>query len=307
MRRHRLLLPAYLCDAVLAAAPERCHVEFYRVDGRLSPLPEDLSALAEADPGNTCLLVMQPFGFPFDRVASASVNAAAAAGVAVIEDRTHSLFSSACEPLSTTGAASLRKWMPLPDGGLLYGIAADADIDASPDMNFTTMRNSAMEAKGRWLGSGSGTKESFRASLREAEEWLDRQIDVRRMSHISEEYLASTDPQSIVNRRRANYRVLLEGLASVAGADPLFLELEDGVCPLGMPVFLVRRDEIREELSSRGIYCPIHWQLPPVIPQRFVAEHRLSKHVLTLPCDQRYSPSDMEFVVSALRKALGCH
>jgi hypothetical protein len=42
-----------------------------------------------------------------------------------------------------------------------------------------------------------------------------------------------------------------------------------------------------------------------MVPERFDASHRLAAEIMTLPCDQRCGPADMERMAALVRGALG--
>ena len=76
------------------------------------------------------------------------------------------------------------------------------------------------------------------------------------------------------------------------------------IVPLGFPLRVLERDRVRDALFDQEIYPPVHWPLKGVVPRRFVESHRLSAEILTLPCDQRYCPDDMERMASIVTKAI---
>ena len=97
------------------------------------------------------------------------------------------------------------------------------------------------------------------------------------------------DYPSISSRRIANYQSLLDDLEHLA----LFPYLPAEVVPLGFPVRLEDRDRIRQLLFDQQIFPPVHWDIRRFVPESFQDSHRLSRHVLTLVCDQRYDAEDM--------------
>jgi hypothetical protein len=78
-------------------------------------------------------------------------------------------------------------------------------------------------------------------------------------------------------------------------------QLKPDIVPLGLPICLENRDNIREKLKVKGIFCPIHWQLPQdVDPRYFPDAFALSQEILTLPVDQRYGSTEMQYLMKSL-------
>jgi dTDP-4-amino-4,6-dideoxygalactose transaminase len=102
----------------------------------------------------------------------------------------------------------------------------------------------------------------------------------------------SVDYSTIAKRRRDNYRALSERLGEYA----IFRGIEPDVVPLGFPVRLANRDEVRQALFDHQIYPPVHWLIEGVTPPEYKDSHRLACQIMTLPCDQRYGPEDMETI-----------
>ena len=57
-------------------------------------------------------------------------------------------------------------------------------------------------------------------------------------------------------------------------------------------------------LFDEQIYPPWHWPLGGVVPESFGASHRLSRSLLTLPCDQRYGETELRRMVTCVRNLL---
>lgn len=118
-----------------------------------------------------------------------------------------------------------------------------------------------------------------------------------RMSRLSRELLTRLQPQPIADRRRENFRILagkLEQIMFLPDRQPAFV-------PLGFPVRLreTLRNQVRSDLIAKGIFPALHWIDPPS-PPAFTVAHTLASELLTLPCDQRYQPSDMERLAQIL-------
>jgi hypothetical protein len=102
-------------------------------------------------------------------------------------------------------------------------------------------------------------------------------------------------------RRAANLDAFREGLGTF-----------DGVRLLDAPfaatlVFddAARRDEVRHRLIEQRIYPAIYWpQEERVLPGVREVDIHLSRRILSIQCDQRYTVDDMAMVAAIVRSAL---
>jgi hypothetical protein len=102
-------------------------------------------------------------------------------------------------------------------------------------------------------------------------------------------------------RRAANLDAFRDGLGEV-----------DGVQLLDAPfaatlVFdeATRRDEVRETLIASRVYPAIYWpQEERVLPGIRQVDIDLSRRILSIQCDQRYTVDDMTRVAAIVRSAL---
>ena len=106
------------------------------------------------------------------------------------------------------------------------------------------------------------------------------------------------DWESVSKKRRENYLILLDDLREYA----LYKDLPDDVVPLGFPISVKNRDELRQTLFENNIYPPIHWELSNSVPEQFAESHQLSKEIMTLICDHRYDEKDMKRIIDIVRK-----
>ena len=304
--RTTVAFAAYLCPAVLEALDPSQEVRFLATGPRLAPTPAALRSLSMSRGADETVLVAAPyFGAAYRQEIVDALEGVWAAGVEIIEDRSHSLFSDAAQLVTARGFASLRKWSGLADGGVAFGTAVDnLSTDLPSGGEAFDLRREGMEAKGRWLDDGEGDKESFIDLITRGEAALSKVAGVRPMTTASLSELAGWDIGAIRSARQANAHQLLKGLRRIPGIEPM-LQFGADETPLGMPVLCDARDDVRRGLTAQGIYCPIHWELPAqVTAAEFPYEHSVQARILTLVCDQRYGSDDMEHILDALRRVV---
>lgn len=296
-------LPSYLCASMVQPFRQSgLQVHYYPVDSHLVPVDGPWT-LAVGD--RSVVLYVDYFGFPVSATAQGLALQQHDRGAVTILDMTHSIFNTAPNemPTSNYAVASLRKWVGLPDGGLVWkrGCAFLMPVDAdSTDGGFGRVRLVASLMKGLYWDSILTQKDGFRILFGMAEGIADVCTAAVPMSLVSRTMWGQLDSAAIVSSRSANYAVLASGIAGLRSLHMFREELPRGICPLGCPVLSSSRDDLRIYLTSRSVYCPIHWQLPDEVKTSFPASQSLSASILTLPCDQRYTTRDMDRVVSLL-------
>ena len=287
----RLWLPSYICRSVVQAAEAaNTPFSFFPVDDSLQP---DLGFLDSAAQTGEMVLAVDYFGRAPDAVF-----------LDFVERRGDLLFvEDACQAFDT-GAGQWGRWclrsprklVGVPDGGFVI----PADTIAAARRSLSRPALEAWQAAGIRFEDEDEQANALWHSLNQSREAAEG-VTSRRMSRLSRELLARLPVEPIADRRRANFRTLadtLEEFMVLPAKEPSFV-------PLGFPVRL--RDglniSVRSALIAQGIFPAQHWGDLPC-PAAFTAAHSLASELLTLPCDQRYQPSDMQRVARIVRETL---
>lgn len=71
------------------------------------------------------------------------------------------------------------------------------------------------------------------------------------------------------------------------------------------PFYFENGNDIRKKLQKEGIYIPLLW--PNVVDNLKVdeIEYKLAVNILPLPCDQRYTWKDMDYIVKQIKQVGG--
>lgn len=289
----RVWLPSYVCASVLDALAG-FRPAFYPVDyGLRLGDPRWLDDLRTGD----LVVLVDYFGFPSDR---ACAERARARGAWVLEDACQALLTEGLGQAADFVLLSPRKFLGVPDGGLVrvQGCGTLPDIERQPLPAAWWLK--ALQASIlRWEFDRHGGERHWFELFQETE--ASAPIGPYAMSELSAALLRqSVDYQAISSQRRENYRFLLERLGDIA----LYGELPAQVVPLGFPVRVRGRDALQRCLFADEIYPAVHWPIQGVVPEEFRDSHRLAAEVITLPCDQRYGPEDMERMARSVKKAL---
>ncbi len=242
----RVLLPSFVCrDLLSAVAAAGAEPAFYGVRPDLSP-DEDQTRWPDA----RAVLAVDYFGWPQDLAPFQAY--ARRCGAVVIEDAAHALFSrdASGRLLGTRaplGLLSLRKSLPLPNGGAL--VAADfalaARLPAQVPFEALPGRRPALKAAARPLLALAGAVgahmglTAMRSLRGDASGHVGPDPDSERVLPAPAapclelgRPLVCADPVIEASRRRALWS-LCDGLARRAGLAPVFPALPDGVVPYG--------------------------------------------------------------------------
>lgn len=296
----RVWLPAYLCDALLGGAV-RERAAFYPVDERLEPLPGDWRGRIGAD---DLTVAIAYFGWP---PSAALVDALRTTGARLAVDASQALLSTGIERDADYLFASPRKFVGVPDGGLLVPVGDAPWPAALPQLEpwdqLAAARAAGAARRDFDARGGNGGERDWYDLFRAAEGAAPEEAHAlsddtrRRLGH-------GVDWDAVVRARRANWSRLAVGLEDRL----LFGELSAGVVPLGCPLRLRDGDEadrVRTALYAEAVYAPRHWDLGTAVPTDYVDAHRLSRRQLTLPCDQRYDGEDMDAIRTIVVSSIG--
>lgn len=308
----RLWLPDYFCQEVAAALATVLPLEIYD-DTPLQETPFfDNNAFALGD----VVLWVSFFG-----LRAGPANLVLPKGVELIEDYTHDPWApGAFASEADWTLASLRKTLPVPDGGALWSLRGHEMPPTSPLSDVRRVASleklSAMLLKSLYLQGHAVEKDAFRALALSGEEHI-ASGDASAMPEWTAQLL-NTFPVAEWRRARAcNHRALCEAVVGAPGVTILVPSRgpssEDAewpprlACPFsGIAVFdtTERRDQVRRQLIAERIYPAILWSMEnPAVPRVSPGALDLSRRMLSVHCDARYSESDMERVGAVITRA----
>lgn len=222
--------------------------------------------------------------------------------VLLIEDHSHDPGSAwARNSTADFAIASLRKTLPVSDGGILWSPrgAALPPALSYDGKNGSVQKREAMALKGRFLAGLRVDKAAFRALQLEGESTL-LASSPSAVSDWSAKRIGSGLPLAWRTRRRRNVATLIERIERFETMRPLFTSWRRGQCPFSLVLLFASessRDACRSMLVDHHIYPPVHWGQPADATDE---ARMLSKLILTIPADQRYGARDIERVAAAL-------
>lgn len=297
-----VLLPAYICESlILPFIIQGYTCCFYDVNEDLSPILENLKICDDIG----IFLHMGYYGFPTNGCLADIIKKFKNKGTIIVEDITHTLFSD-FERFEENDyyVASIRKWIGLPSGGALISPTRTIKGNLQYNEAFTCIRREALLSKAQYMRGADELKHQYLNLFAKAEAILDKDFTPYYIDDISKTIINNLDVDALKEKRKANFRILSEGLIGIKYLEPVFRGLTENICPIFYPIYIYKkRREIRQILIEENIFCPIHWSMPDHIDYScFKQAARIYNSVLSIPCDQRYEMEDMERVVSVLKR-----
>jgi hypothetical protein len=287
----RVLVPSFFCPEVVTAAARELPVAIYS-DGPDGPPP----ARIEAGPRDV-LLVVNTYGMRKGaRIETPAV---------VLEDHTHDPLSPwAFASEADYAFASLRKTLPLSDGGVLWSPRGRA---LPPERGVTEAhaqaafdRLAGMVLKRQYLEGHAVEKRDFRARVISSEQAIGKG-DISGITPLSRARLRSLPGRQWREKRARNLAAFRAALGEVPG-----VRLLDA--PFAATLLFDRpegREGVRAALVEARVYPSVLWPLESCAPPAILERHLdLSRRVLSIHCDFRYEVQDMERVALAVRRAV---
>lgn len=271
------LLPALACDSMVHPFELYGHtIRYYRLNPDYSI---DLDSLGIGEE-KTLFLYADYFGRPTieDRVLEKLRNRG---NIIFIEDRTHNLIWERQYSFQPDYImASLRKWLPVPDGGLLWGKISKP---FGNDTTFSTTRLKAQCMRHKFLVCGDESiKTEYRKIFSMVSDLMDKD-EPSTMSAYAFALAKDTDWDWVRKVRREN----AETLISILSASPYITFVQDtpGLSDLYVPFTVPYRDEVQRRLSAEGIFNTIIWPLSEQQKSECEVAKYTEENMLAAPCD----------------------
>lgn len=293
----KALLPEYICQSVIDCFAGGYEIEYYRLNERLEIDEEDIGR--RLDNSVRVVYIMHYFGWmqgrdilEFIRERQQDYH------YTILEDVTH-CFLTCRESIGDYQICSLRKWVPVPDGGVVYSknnTFSGRDIRQEPDSSAIT---EAMLLKYMYIHNGIDCNSIYRNRFEHRERTLDQQTQIYHISEMSSILLLCFDVDVISHRRKENWNYIYNALKHTP-LMPLNDSCADGFVPFTFPVLAGDRDRLRNYLMEHNIYCAVHWPIKTKEQKSFDTSRYISEHILSLPIDQRYGPEELDYMLKVI-------
>lgn len=182
-----------------------------------------------------------------------------------------------------------RKFFGVPDGAFLY-TNKKINRELEVDISFKRMNH----LLGRFEENANQHYCEYTKN-----EYSFIELPIRKMSRLTRNILRAVDYEQVRLIREQNFQYLDSKLG-------MYNKLKIHV-PIGSfmyPLYIPNGAEIRKNLQKEKIYVPTLWPDVLELCDEKELEYDLAKNILPIPCDQRYTLKDMEYVVTKVRKNL---
>jgi len=293
-------MPSYCCSSMLQSFKKYdIKIEFYKVTISETGLAFDIDVNKKID----VFFAISYFGLEqsMDNVIlKMSDN-----NVVVIEDVTHRLLSKRTHFIKSDYLiASLRKWFPIPTGGLL--MKKDGFIFNKPTRNsdtFVVEQLEAMKLKTNYIEGKHIDKQIFLEKFKTINKYINELDATYQIDSSSKEILNLIDVDNLKYIRKSNAMHLYNKLEEMQIIKPLFPEPDfETMTPLFIPIIAKNkmiRSNLVNYLIEHQIYCPIHWP----VSDEIILNNKI-KYIydleISLVCDQRYDENEMNKIIKVI-------
>lgn len=291
-------MPAYCCDSMISPFIRNgIKVDLYDLE-----FNDGLHYIVDENRQVDIFYVTNYFGYE-NTIANDVIDHFKQKGAIIIYDKTHSLFmtNDKTDAIADYMFTSVRKWMGAVCGAVVDKQKGRFDL-VLKDYPYLQCKIDAMREKARYInGDTTIDKHHFLDKYGEFGHHLSEEYQGYRMDDISIRIWQQSDKVAIRKQRRENAAVLhLEKGLQFIG------KLSANSCPIFVPILLEsteKRNAVRRNLLENKIYCPIHWPKNVLVTSEMKVNNIFDTE-LSLICDQRYTESDMERIITVINKAL---
>lgn len=300
-----ILAPMYTCSTVISSfIEEGWDIHYFDINLNLSPIEDDLEQKIEMI--NPSVILFHPY-FGFDTFCNCYnlLKQAQKRGIVVIEDITQILFSTFAKYQADYYVSSLRKFFSISDGGIIISKKALNIQYCGAEIQLVELNKKACELKKRYIEYEFEKKERFLECFAKMKSIFDKNDEVKSITMEGLETFKTIDDEFIRSRRRKNYEYILGNMKFNKNIEPVCLTMTEQVVPLYFPIYCKdsdTRNKIQQFLARNSVYCPVIWPKPSAIEVGKSITKSIYNRILCIPCDQRYTQTDMEYIIKCFEK-----
>ena len=269
------LIPNYLCEIILKIFDEyEVKYSFYNINQDFSVDKESIT-IQQYD----VLYIINYFGMNHE------INNIVEPNKIVIEDNVFfPIFTNRQDYPNWVGFNSFRKISPLADGSLIKStFPLSNNLIRNTTSEFSKNKYIAKDIKYKFLKYNKYSEAEYLNIFEYAENILDEQVTINNISTYSMfrlfDFMSGIEKE--YNLRQNNIYILNEYLNDMA------IKVNTKYHSFFI-ISVERRNELREYLHSKNIFCPVHW------PDMNGVSNKISATLLSIPVDSRYDEKDMK-------------
>lgn len=306
-----LLAPAYHCRTMVdPALALGASVRLYSLQEDLSPDLADIERLIGGGHQIKALLATHFFGFPKDFAAVKAL--CASRGITFVEDCSHALFladrrASGVGSFGDFVVSSPYKFLPCPDGGLLYSPQRNEPARESTQglaievrAVFRLLRYQFLRPGNARFDLATSLDNAIRRAATSGYETCRPEPYSRdyrpdeayrlplRLSRVLQRH---ADVDEIRGRRQHNYSQWVERLKGIPNCRPLFPSISADGIPYMFPLVIDRPQPDFSILKHMGL--PI-WRWDSIVASQCPTANLYRLRLIHLPCHQSLTETDLE-------------
>lgn len=294
----KILLPEFICESVTDCF-DRKKISYYKLKDDFTVDVDDLQK--KVGNGHIVLFLMHYFGSlqPSHKLEKVRIMADQSDSI-IIEDTTHSIFTRR-QTIGDYAICSIRKWIPISGGGVLYYNRAPLEF-GEPNYPKSTdnIRSYGMILKDMFLNYGFNCNSEYRRFFSESERRVDNQTEIYGLSDFSRFIGSCVSINHLIETRRRNFQQL-DRLLDKCGVKPV-VDFASSSVPLVYPIRVNHRDSLRAYLMDNKIYCAVHWPFDNHQPMQRPFAVKNAEELISLPIDQRYGEVHMHYLIDVLSR-----
>lgn len=308
--RKVVLLPYYTCATVYQPFLENgWKTVYYRVSRDLRINTREVEALFEEHKPSIAVF-MEYSGMDLTQEELQTVAKLKQAGCVTMVDRAQNFYSQRCSDAVDFYFGSVRKWYPCPDGGYLQrnsllpmppvpeeGIYNDVYATTCAAMMYC--RSQAQKTKLKQYLYLSFFFRKISTSY-----VCCQPVRCRNMTEYSKAvYFKERENDALyMQRRQENFKYLFERISAMTSVKPVCSDVSRfSSAPFYLHIYADDRERLRQFLQSYGIVTWVYWNKPKNLGQLDEDSEYIYNHVLSLPCDQRYTLREMKYLCDTLQ------
>ena len=278
----KALLPVYCCPTIIKTFKKNnIKLSFYSMGKNLNS-PNSLPK----NTNNTIIFFIHYFGKKNNLMINyINKQKKISKNCYIIEDLVQTCFSHLYNKyVGDFIITSLRKFLPVPDGGILYTNYKYEGIIQPKNDTFLSkiILSKTLRKKNKY-------EKIYLKFYKQSEKILNNENNIRAMSSISRKLLANLNIKYIQNQRIKNWKILEKYLIN-KNLKQLYSTIQKNEVPLAYPLLINpnKRKKFDNYLKKNKIYCAIHWNLGYIkTNKRFYEDYKISKSIISIPIDHR--------------------
>lgn len=300
-----VFLPSLCCDSMVTPFEQYgCEIVFYPLTAELCVDFRVLTNELQRTNTQKLLLYYDYFGIKMFQSRQLVEVKTRFNDLILIEDITHTLLNAKDSDFyADYTIASLRKWVNVPDGGLLWTKHKLRDTSFAEDAQFAQQRLEAQCMRTQYAVTGDDViKSKYRHIFSNIPMLLENDFSPVKMTEYSRRLACDANWEDIKRIRQDNADVL----SKIFSENENIQLINSGINRSGLyvPILVENRDEIQRKLSANGIFNTVIWPLREEQILACPTAKYITEHMLAVPCDQRYTKEDMIYIGNEITRGI---